>query len=140
MQKEIITQPRFLVMGITVRTNNMNEMDPETAKIAPLVGQYFAKDLASQIPNRINPGVTIDGFTEYASDEFDDYTYFIGEIVSSAEKVPEGFKVFEVPAGKYVKFTTPEGKVPFVIFEAWQKIWAMTPQDLGGKRTYRIDY
>lgn len=140
MQKEVINQSGFLIMGVTARTNNINEMDHNTAKIAPLVGEYFSKSIANQIPNRVNPGLTIDGFNEYASDEFDDYTYFIWEVVSSKEDVPAGFKVFEIPAGKYVKFTTPEGKMPFVIFEAWQKIWAMTVQDLGGKRTYRIDY
>lgn len=139
MQKKIIEIEGFWVVGLSVRTNNHNEMNPSTAKIGLLVADYFGQNVAAGIANRVNPGVTIDGFTEYDSDEFGDYTYFIGEAVSKVEE-REGLRGFEVLKGKYVKFTTPEGQMPEVVFHAWQKIWKMKSDELGGKRTYRIDY
>lgn len=140
MQQEIIkNQPGFTVMGLVIRTNNNNEMNPEAAKIMPLCAQYFSQNIASMIPNRKNPGITIDGFTNYASNEFGDYDYFIGEVVTKAEPVV-GLTIIEVPEGRYVKFTTPKGKIPDIIINAWQKIWRMTPKDLGGTRVYRNDY
>lgn len=30
--------------------------------------------------------------------------------------------------------------MPDIVIQAWQAIWKMTPEDLGGKRTYRADF
>src|SRR3982751_2024128 len=73
-------------------------------------------------------------YTDYQSDHTDDYTYFIGEEVTSFDTLPEGFQKLTIPHQHYVKFTTKPAPMPEVIVNAWEKIWEMSPKELGGKR------
>src|SRR5579862_3270002 len=124
MKKEIVNKNEIKLVGLTVRTNNKNEMNPQTSKIGELAGHYWNQNVASRISNRENPGVTLSVYTEYDSNEHGDYTYFIGEEVSSFENIPAALHQLTVPAAKYIKFTTTSGKMPEVVINAWQQIWA----------------
>lgn len=130
----------FKLVGITVRTNNQNEANPDTAKISPIVMKYFHNQMADQIKDKAKPGVTICAYTEYESDHTGEYTYFIGEIVSSFDNVPEGFVALDVPKQKYAKFTTGPDSMPSILINAWTNIWKMTDSDFGGKRRYHTDF
>lgn len=140
MKKELVTEPEIMLVGLMARTNNKNEMNPQTAKIGELAGRYWRQNIANQIPNRKNPGVTMAIYTEYDSNEHGDYTYFIGEAVSSFENLPEDLNKLTIPAAKYQKFTTPSGKMPEVVINAWQQIWQMSANDFGGNRAYVADF
>ena len=136
----MIQRNEIKLVGLTARTNNKNEMNPETGKIGGMVGDFFGNQWAAKIEHRNNPGVTLSVYTEYASDEHGDYTYFIGEEVSDFGHIPEGMKTLIIPAAHYQKFTTPSGKMPDVVIQAWQVIWKMTPIELGGHRAYQADF
>lgn len=140
MKKELMTKSEIKLIGLTTRTNNKNEMNPEISKIGKLAGHYWSQNIASQIPHRKNPGVTLSVYTEYDSNEHGDYTYFIGEEVSSFENVPSEFQKLTIPAAKYQKFTTLAGKMPEVVINAWQQIWKMSANDFGGERAYIADF
>lgn len=140
MQKEMIHKEEIRLIGLSARTNNKNEMNPLTSKIADLAGVYWVQNVAAQISNRKNPDVTFSVYTDYASDEHGDYTYFIGEEVSSFDHIPPGFQTLTIPAAKYQKLTTPSGKMPEVVIHAWQKIWNMSANDFGGMRAYVADF
>lgn len=140
MKRELTNKAEIKLVGLSVRTNNKNEMDPQTAKIAELAGQFWNQNVASQIMNRKNPGVTLSVYTEYDSNEHGDYIYFIGEEVSSFGNIPNGLRELIIPAAKYQKFTTPSGEMPEVVIHAWQQIWKMTADDLGGERAYSADF
>lgn len=140
MKKELTNKSEIKLVGLTARTNNKNEMNPATSKIGELAGRFWGQNVAGQISNRKNPGVTLSIYTEYDSDEHGDYTYFIGEEVSSFESVPPEFNKLTIPAAKYQKFTTPSGKMPEVVINAWQQIWKMSANDFGGKRAYVADF
>lgn len=140
MIKELISQPEFKLIGLTARTNNKNEKNPDTAKISQLMSQYWGKNLASQIPNRTNPGVTFSVYTDYEANEHGDYTYFLGEQVSSFENITSSMQRLIIPAAKYQKFTTTSGKMPEVVINAWQEIWKMSVNDFGGERAYSADF
>lgn len=140
MKKELTQKSAIKLVGLSAHTNNKNETDPQTAKIGATAKHYFSKNIAAQIPNRNNPGVTLAVYTEYASDEHGDYTYFIGEEVTSFENIPTELKTLTIPASKYQKFTTRAGKMPEVVIHAWQQIWQMTPDDFGGARAYQADF
>jgi predicted transcriptional regulator YdeE len=45
-----------------------------------------------------------------------------------------------IPNSRYQKFTTAPGKMPEVVVNAWQKIWEMTSEVLGGNRKYQADF
>ncbi|RDI39068.1 GyrI-like domain-containing protein [Aquicella lusitana] len=140
MKKEAATMPAMMLIGLSARTNNQNEMNPQTSKIASLVGHYFSQQIAAQIPARKNPGVTLAVYTDYESDEKGDYTYFIGEEVSSQTLIPAGMQALTIPAAHYQRFTTPVGKMPEVVIEAWQQIWKMSPAELNGHRSFQADF
>ncbi|MHB1949788.1 MAG: GyrI-like domain-containing protein [Gammaproteobacteria bacterium] len=122
MKKELVSESEIKLVGLTARTNNKNEINPATSKIGELAGRFWGQNIAGQISNRKNPGVTLSVYTEYDSNENGDYTYFIGEEVSSYENIPSGLQKLTIPAAKYQKFTTPSGKMPDVVINAWQKI------------------
>lgn len=140
MKKELTNKTEIKLVGLTARTNNKNEMNQQTSKIGDLAGHFWKQNVASQIQNRKNPGVTISVFTEYDSDEHGDYTYFIGEEVSSFNTASLGLQKLIIPAAIYQKFTTPSGKMPEVIINAWKQIWKMSANDFGGKRAYVADF
>ncbi|MGE3319607.1 MAG: GyrI-like domain-containing protein [Candidatus Berkiella sp.] len=133
-------KPDILLVGLTVRTNNTNEQNPATGKIGPLVSDYFSQGMATTIPNRVNPGVTFSVYTDYESDHHGDYTYLIGEEVSSFEDIPSGLHRITIPASDYQRFTTPSGQMPMVVINAWQAIWQMDETALGGVRAYQADF
>ena len=140
MKKEQVSKSEIKLVGLKARTNNQNEMNPETAKIGALFGKYLSQNMSGKIPNRTNPGVTLCAYTEYDTDEHGDYTYFIGEEVSTFDNIPEELQTIILPASNYQRFTTEEGKMPEIVIHSWQKIWKMTEKDFGGKRSYQGDF
>jgi predicted transcriptional regulator YdeE len=140
MKNELINKSEINLVGLTARTNNKNEMNPEKSKIAALAGRFWGQNVASQIENRKNPGVTYAVYTEYESNEYGEYTYFIGEEVNSFDNVPTDFKKLTIPAAKNQKFTTQPGQMPDVVINAWQQIWKMSAKDFGGDRAYIADF
>ncbi len=140
MKKELVNKPEIKLVGLTVRTNNKNEMNPQMSKIGELAGRFWRQNIANQIPNRKNSGVTLSVYTEFDSNEHGDYTYFIGEEVGSFENMPPDLRKLTIPAAKYQKFTTPSGKMPEVVINAWQQIWKMSVSDFGGDRAYIADF
>ena len=140
MNKVILHQDEKKIIGIKVRTNNQAEVNSLEGKIFPCVRQYFHQNVAAQIPNRLHPETTYCIYTDYESDHHGDYTYFIGEEVSSLVDVPDGLEALIIPAQKYVKFTNGPGSMPDVLRKPWEQIWQMTPKEFGGKRCYLADY
>lgn len=128
------------LMGIMARTNNAAEMDPSSARISPTVQKYFHEGWADRFPNRTKPGVTYSAYTDYESDITGDYTYFIGEEVSSFDNVPDGASTLVIPAQHYAVFTNGPGPMPGVCIETWQHIWGLTAEEMGGERNYLADF
>lgn len=144
MQKTLVTLPAITLIGITARTGIQFEMSPMTSKIGPCAQRYFAEQLADKMVSRINPGSTRCVYTEYENDHMGPYTFFIGEEVENLDDstfiVPEGLTKLVIPAQAYAKFTTESGPMPAVVIQAWQKIWQMKPEELGGKRAFTADF
>jgi predicted transcriptional regulator YdeE len=141
MQKQKIILPEIVLVGLTVRTNNKNEMNPKTSKIAALAGLYWGSQVAGKFKFRKNPGITYSVYTDFESDEKGYYTYFVGEAVdASADQDLSQFRLITIPESHYQKFTTESGKMPDIVISSWQKIWAMNEKDFGGKRKYIADF
>ena len=142
MKKTMTQLSEIKLVGITARTNNTHlfESDPSTNKIAATVQKYFHSGLAKKIADKKNPGTTYCVYMNYESDFTGEYTYFIGEEVTSFDKVEKGFETITLPAQEYVKFTNQPGPMPSVCIDMWKKIWTMSESDLGGKRAYIADF
>jgi predicted transcriptional regulator YdeE len=140
MQKTMSQLPEIKLVGITCRTNNATEMNPVTAKIGSTAQDYFKKGVSAKIPHRKNPGITYCVYTNYESDFTGEYTYFIGEEVTSFDAMPAESEKLSIPSQTYTKFTNGPDKMPDVCINAWQKIWAMSSSDFGGERNYVADF
>lgn len=142
MQKVMTARSEIKLVGITTRTNNAHlfESDPATNKVAATVKKYFHGGLAEKIDARLNPGTTFCVYTNYESDVNGDYTYFIGEEVSSFDGVDQGFETLTIPGQNYAKFTNQPGPMPAVCIDMWQSIWQMSDAELGGERAYTADF
>lgn len=140
MRKTEINLNEIKLVGITVRTSNSLEMNPETAKIGQTIGKYFENNLSQKISERVKPGTTYCAYTEYDSDENGEYTYFVGEEVDSFESINPMFTSLTIPASNYAKFECGPGEMPMVCIDAWKEIWKMSNSDFGGKRTYIADF
>lgn len=141
MESKIINIGEKKLVGFSMRTNNATELNPETNKIGPFVQQYFANQLAKKIPFRTKPGVTYAGYYNYATDEYGDYRFFLGEEVSEiSHAYPDNMNALIIPAGKFFCLTTDVGPIAQVEVEGWKKIWNMTSEEMGGKRHYLVDF
>ncbi|MES2212120.1 MAG: GyrI-like domain-containing protein [Pseudomonadota bacterium] len=140
LKQKIVEYPELQLVGITARTSNAAEFNPETAKIGATVQQYFQNGLSDKIPHRSKPGTTYCVYTDYENKHHGEYTYFIGEAVSETNELPEGFSTCVIPKQFYAQHTTEPGPMPAVVINAWQRIWAMSPAELGGERSYKADF
>lgn len=140
MNKEIVTQPQMKLMGISVRTSNAAEFNPETAKIGMTVQKYISEALYNQIGSQKQPGTTLCVYTDYESDHKGEFTYFIGAEVEPEAEAPDGFTTITIPAQTYAKFTTDSGVMPKICIDGWLEIWQMTAEELGGERNYSADF
>ena len=141
MEKTKINKSEIKLVGISVRTSYDQELDKMKGNIFPCVQRYYHSALYEKISNRKRPGTTFCAYTEYDSDYKGAYTYFIGEEVTAFDSsLLEGFQKLVSPKQQSVKFTTGPAPMPDVIVNAWKEIWEMTPEDLGGKRSYDTDF
>lgn len=140
MKKTLAHLPEKKLVGISERTNNQSEINWETGKIFPCVQRYFHGSIGDQIPHRKSPGVTLCVYTDYESDHNGDYTYFIGEEVTSFDGCPDHLARLVIPDQAYAKFTNGPAPMPEAVREPWFKIWQMSENDFGGKRRYLADF
>ena len=61
-------------------------------------------------------------------------------IVEYPEVKLVGIVTLTIPAQTYVKFTNGPGAMPSVLMDVWKKIWGLTQEELGGKRSYKVDF
>jgi predicted transcriptional regulator YdeE len=69
-----------------------------------------------------------------------DYNYTLGVKVSSGDKVPDGMVARVIPAGKYAVVQSEMGAPQDVIPAMWVRIGKMTPEEMGGTRTFQVDF
>ncbi len=136
----LVQFPEIKLVGITARTNNASEMNISTAKIGATFHKFMAENLQAKIKNRKYPGKIFAVYTNYESDFTGDYTYFLGEEVTSFDDIGSDFEALVIPAATYAKFTSDPGSIPAIVINTWQKIWEMGSAESGAERAYRADF
>ncbi len=138
MNPKAVQQDGFTMVGISVRTNNAEQMTPERP-IGKQWERLFREGVLAAIPNKAD-GNIVALYTEYASDKDGDYTYVLGARVTKVESVPAGMVAKNVPAGRYAVFTSERGPVQTIVVEMWRRVWETPKSALGGDRTYKADF
>ncbi len=136
MAEDIAHHDQFTIVGIYSRTTNAIEMSG-----AGIIGsqwkRFMSEGLLAQIPHRADDNI-IAFYTDYENDMNGKYSFVIGARVTEIGSLPEGMHPFDVPDGKYAKFTS--GAATADIVGTWMRIWSTSPEELGGSRAYIADY
>lgn len=122
------------ISGLSTRTNNENEMNPEVRKIAPLVHKF---DEVVQVNYRAGARV-YSVYYDYESDASGNYSVLIGaDAVESSSLNLDEVKIQE---GNYLVFSA-QGQVPQIVIETWGNIWRyFSSDDCAHIRAYLTDF
>ncbi len=123
------------IIGLTIRTNNANEMTTNQGKI-PALWQRFDQSIPVDYKN----GERVYGvYFNYSSDHNDDFSVLAG---FDGNSVPENIKVEQItiPKGKYLVFSH-QGVMPQIAIDAWTEVWQYFDNDnCQYQRHYSIDF
>ena len=127
---------RFLVAGLTVRTINLDEFKPESAKIPALWGRFFSDYLPGKIPNQ-SPETPVFGvYSAYESDASGQFNVTAG--VSVTSPTPD-FDLIEIQEGDYLVFEA-HGPMPAAVIQAWMSVWTYFQLHPQVQRSFATDF
>ena len=122
-----------MISGISVTTNNENESNDETAKIAGLWDDYESKGAYSATHDKANNTSMYGVYSNYTSDLNGDYDVTVGVEVTKSKKA------IVIEDEKYLVFKK-EGELPQVVVDTWAEIWDYFENNDEYKRKYTIDF
>ena len=122
------------IFGLSVRTNNKNEMNPSTGKIAPLVHQFDNAVVVNYLAGARVYGV----YYDYESDSQGNYSVLVG--ADSVESSVVTLEEVTIQEGNYLVFSG-SGQVPQIIFELWSQVWDyFSSEKCAHTRVYTTDF
>lgn len=124
---------KLMLSGITTRTNNKNETNEQTQKIAPLWEQYDNENIYSQTLNKAKNTSFYGIYSNYETDQNGDYD------VTVALEVTKAKNAIIIENKRYLIFKK-EGELPEVAFELWQEIWDYFENNDEYERDFLIDF
>lgn len=125
----------FKVTGFSVRTQNSDEMDPNTAKIGHLWEKFYSEAFAKLTPESNVYGV----YTHYDSDFMGMFDVIACTNTPLLDELNEVVKA-EVEPGKYLTFSA-QGEMPQAVINLWGDIWAyFDSSDCAHARAYTADF
>ncbi|PLY05774.1 MAG: AraC family transcriptional regulator [Arcobacter sp.] len=123
----------LMLSGLSVVTNNKNEMNPETAKILQLWSDYEEKNIYGATFNKSNKQDMYGVYSNYVSDVNGDYT------VTVAVEVTKPKNAMIIDDQRYLVFQK-DGEIPDVVVDCWKEIWAYFENEPEYERAYKIDF
>ncbi|NHQ85281.1 AraC family transcriptional regulator [Iodobacter sp. HSC-16F04] len=126
----------FTVAGISVRTQNSDEFNPATARIAGLWRQFFTENLIDKIPDRLENSPVYGVYSGFESDASGFYDLTAGVSVHQGS---EQFTHIAIEPGHYLVFEGV-GPMPGAVIQAWGQVWAYFEQNPHIKRSYQSDF
>ncbi|MBN9229151.1 MULTISPECIES: GyrI-like domain-containing protein [Legionella] len=123
----------FTVAGMSVRTKNEEEFNPQTARLPHLWEQFLHSKIRAQHDSPVY-GV----YHHYGSDSSGYYTVTAGIEIASESKAKHLDRV-TINAGNYLVFEAI-GPNPSAIINAWQTIWSYFNKKPKYERTYLTDF
>jgi len=123
------------IAGLSVRTNNANEMQPKIAKIGNL-HQTFAE----QAKVHYEKGAFLYGvYHQYESDHTGDFSLLVGAEPHLLE-TQLTVETVRIPSGDYLVFSG-KGDMPQVVIDVWGQIWQyFADANCPHTRAYTVDF
>jgi len=126
-----VTRESKTISGLKVRTTNEAEMNPQTAKIGQMWGEFFEKIAPTLDENRSVYGV----YTNYESDAFGEF-----DVIAGSDMKNEELETVTIKEGNYLCFQA-KGEMPQAVIETWGKIWAyFSDENCREKRVFKSDF
>ncbi|GGP42561.1 transcriptional regulator [Shewanella algicola] len=128
----IVNLDNMDVKGISIRTDNLSEMSPSTAKIGALWQQFYEQLAAS-----LTQGSNVFGlYTHYESDHMGSF-----DVVACSDKLTVGdLASFQIQSGEYLVFKGT-GEMPQAIIDLWGEVWEYFDNDTCQlTRAYTTDF
>ncbi len=133
----------FNLVGLKVRTKNVLELTPKTAKIAPLWDEFY-RICGSLLSTSTH---LYGAYTAYESDVSGEFDLVVSTddlnletlqtVLSLTEYSHESVKI---EAGKYLIFSA-KGKMPQTITQLWGEVWRyFNAYDCEHVRLYKTDF
>lgn len=135
---QAVEMKSFTVHGLSVRTKNANEMQPATAKIGQLWGDFYQHIIPKLKVASLSYGV----YSQYESDFNGEFDVLAGadsaSVMDAADR--EGLDSVVITAGTYLVFSK-KGAMPQAVIEAWGDVWAyFSAKDCPHQRAYSTDF
>ena len=135
---QVVEMKSFTVHGLSVRTKNANEMQPATAKIGQLWGDFFQHIIPKLKEGALSYGV----YSQYESDFNGEFDVLAGadsaSVLDAADR--EGLDSVVIADGTYLVFSK-KGAVPQAVIEAWGDVWDyFSAKDCPHQRAYKTDF
>ncbi len=132
-------RPAFEVVGIAVHTSLARENSPDG--LMPQLWKRFYKDFViDSIPAKTDDTI-VSVYTLFSGDAAaGEYTAVLGAPVKSGTKPPAGMEAVQVPAGKYLEFTTEPGSLAETVPKLWNQITEYFKRPGAPARTFKADY
>ena len=124
----------LMLLGISTTTNNENEKNEETQKIAPLWEKYDEENIFGKTLNKLNNTSFYGVYSNYVSDVNGDFDVTVAVEVTKNKNNP-----IIIENKKYLVFKK-EGELPEVAFELWQEIWEYFENNSEYERAYAVDF
>jgi len=124
----------LMLLGISTTTNNENEKNEETQKIAQLWEKYDSENIFSKTLNKLNNTSFYGVYSNYISDVNGDFDVTVAVEVTKNKNNP-----IIIENKKYLVFKK-EGELPEVAYEAWQEIWEYFENNNDYERAYGVDF
>lgn len=119
----------FIVTGFSIRTQNKDEFNEETAKLPNLWQQFYASDLAT---NAHIYGV----YSNYDSDANGFYRVTAGVESSDASAK---LSTVTIQDGNYLVFQST-GPMPTVVVKTWKRVWEFFETNTEYRRNFISDF
>ncbi|WP_454782334.1 GyrI-like domain-containing protein [Legionella sp. WA2022007384] len=130
---QLINLQAFTVIGLSARTKNSDEFNPQTAKLPELWQRFFTSKISTQ------SDVPIYGvYSDYESDCNGFYTVTAGVKLNDLT-IKNNFNSISVNKGNYLVFKN-SGSMPQAIIETWQAIWLYFENQSTVLRAYETDF
>ena len=136
-EPKIIKREAFQIIGISTKTSNANELTAQ-AKIPQLWQDFYEKNIVDQLSKLDNQNV-YSLYSDYETDVNGNYAITIGVEASKMNDASPEWVIKTIPAAKYLVFTSHKGKMPEIVIQTWQEIWAWFANS-EVERTYTGDF
>ncbi|MBE4245335.1 GyrI-like domain-containing protein [Vibrio parahaemolyticus] len=131
---EVVEVKGFEIQGLTLRTRNEIEMNPETANIPKHV-EYVDSNVVIDYQSGAR------AYSVYCNYESDVNGYF--DVLMGSNEVSSSnveLSSVSVLSGSYLKFES-EGEFPAAVIAAWQSVWSyFGSQSCKHERAYTTDF